>query len=299
MGVYRHCMCVAVVLLGEIAAASVLAASSPEVLPVHQEAVRSFLKAIRTDYDAPVISKPKWGKIGPLPSIALRIGSGGPLMELDAKKGTVCFFSESAPPIAGSGAQEPLDTVMSADEAFDLAYPVLEQYALPLAREHYSVVPSSLFESTAGQGRWEVRKELRYRGMESVKSYVEILVRAHTKRVEFVAYHPPVEPSSPEHEISKLEAIERAKATLLKPDEFPLRNIVVADPAGVTKVIGMPPVYRDLRPEQHPYRSRFFWSVPFTAETADAEMRVWEMVASRVLIDMQTGKEISELTPAD
>ncbi len=266
--------------------------SEPKILDVHWEAIESFLGVLLPEYLNHEVSEPVWGIMGPLPSIKIRVGKRGPTMELDAQDGTVYFFMNSSALYKGEGAERPMSTVLTADDAFALACPVLKYYGLPVDRDHYSVEPDSRRQDV-GEGRWEVRRELAYDEMESVKSFVRVLVRVYTKRVEVVAYIPPVPPEPIANEISRAEAIECARKIVENRTEYVLRNVVFGKPGEVTKVIKMPWRYKLLKPQDHPYHSRYCWSVPYRAEYCDLETGVWEKFTSRELIDAETGEEVN------
>ena len=94
-----------------------LVLTKPEALDVYSESVRRFLEDVPAGYDAEELTIHGWGSIGPLPSVAVRVGKSGTRMELDAKDGTVYFFTDSSPLYRGDSAQEPMETVLSADDA--------------------------------------------------------------------------------------------------------------------------------------------------------------------------------------
>ena len=273
--------------------------SRPEALDVYYEAVRNFLAVLPAEYDPEEATKPpSWGNIGPLPSVAVRVGRGGPYMELDARDGTVYYFQDLSPLYSGQGAEEPMDTVLSADEAFALARCVLQYYKLPLDAAEYDVLPSRSVPADVSHGRWEITRDLSYQGMESLKSRVMVAVRAYTKRVEIVEYSPPVPPAPVKNGISRAEAVERAREVVTKRESWPfegVQNFEFGECAEVTKIIAMPWEYPKRKPHEHPYHSRYFWKVPYSAEFRDYGAESWQRLWTYELIDVETGKEIGEI----
>lgn len=128
--------------------------------------------------------------------------------------------------------------------------------------------------------------------MESVKSRVKILVRAYSGRVEVMAFNPPVPPAPITSEITPAEAIECARKIVENQKKLVLRNIVFGGPGEVRKVIRMPSSYKGFIPCEHPYHSRYCWSVPYTAEYCEIETGVWEKFSSRELVDAETGEDV-------
>jgi len=275
-----------------------LVLTKPEALDVYSESVRRFLEDVPAGYDAEELTILGWGSIGPLPSVAVRVGKSGARMELDAKDGTVYFFTDSSQLYRGDSAQEPMETVLSADDAYALALPVLKHYGLQAEQDEYEIVPDRSVPWTVGQGRWKIRKNLAYEGMETLSSYVEVLVRAHTKRIDMVRYYPPVAPAPVRSGISREEAIEKVKKVVYNRKAWPfgdVRNFEFGGAADVTKVVAMPPGYQDLKPHEHPYHSRYFWKVPYSAECQDYGEESWQRLWTYELIDVETGKEIGEI----
>lgn len=280
--------------------------SRPELTTMHMEQLRDFLASFSA-ISPPKIERGRWGRLGWLPTIAVSFNDlehdRRVFVELDARDGTVIFFMRN--PLPGTPAfydpekdkGEPMEAYLSAEEAFELALPVLRHLNLSTQMDDYTIEPHFARRPTLAEGSWSVERELTYNGIECYKCWIDIQVRAATREVELVSYQPPIPPRAISSRISKDEARARVSQWIKTDREFSrFAQASVDESEDVREILVIPPEFKKMRtlPEE-PWQSSYCWEVPVKVGVSEAHIRKGQFGIVPIPVEMDTGRILIDL----